>query len=66
MTKAQSLVDQFLQAIEPVEKTVSIKFRTENQVVFEIEVSSNGGQAFNAEVFGIVEQAIGAAVSKLK
>ena len=66
MTEVPNLVEQFVQAAKPIEKTVSLSFKAANQVVFEIEVNSRGDQAFNAEVLQVVQQAVSAAVSNLR
>lgn len=66
MNEPQNLIEMFAAAARPLEKRASLTFKANNQVLFEIEVNCQGDQGFSNDVLGIVEQAVNAAVTKLK
>ncbi|RYL25173.1 hypothetical protein [Acinetobacter piscicola] len=55
------LINMFVAATQPEQQTMTLKFKTLNQTVFEIELSVNMSGQFNDQVCELIKASVDAA-----
>lgn len=59
--KTLNLIEMFVAATQPEEYNMTLKFKTLNQTVFEIELTANHTTEFQNQVYEMVKQSVEAA-----
>ncbi|MDC5621408.1 hypothetical protein ACT4VH_00765 [Acinetobacter baumannii] len=64
---SDSLIQQFLKMSQPDTYNLSLKFKTENKTIFEIELSSNGmiRQEMKEQLMNVIDHSVTAAAKTI-
>ncbi|HAV5431157.1 hypothetical protein QDR86_04020 [Acinetobacter baumannii] len=64
---SDSLIQQFLKMSQPDTYKLSLKFKTENKTIFEIELSSNGmiRQEMKEQLMNVIDHSVTAAAKTI-
>ena len=65
--QSDSLIQQFFKMSQPDTYNLSLKFKTENRIIFEIELSSNGmiRQEMKQQLMDVIDHSVKAATKTI-
>ncbi|OTG87668.1 hypothetical protein B9T31_04005 [Acinetobacter sp. ANC 4558] len=60
-----NLVKDFIESVKPNELSTSVKFKVQDHLIFEINISSNNTNELNRQVIDVIQFSISSAIKSL-